>query len=87
MPHAVEQRQNHRVGANRRCERINRIVEVIGFTAQQDKVEMLMKRVRLNRRRVRYLDVTKGAFDDQPGLSQLPSAARPDQKHDISLCL
>ena len=36
--HAVQQRENHRLRSNRRCNRIHRGVQVIGLATQQDQV-------------------------------------------------
>ena len=84
VPHAVEHRNDRRLRAHRRGERLDGIIEIEGLAAQEDDVERLLQLVGLNRRRVFKCDVAMRAFDDETGARQFGRALRPHQKSNVA---
>ena len=87
MLHAVEQRNDRGLVADRRRERCDRILEVEGLAAQQHDVEFLVERVGLHGRRILQGDVAIRALDDETGGGKFGGPARPDQKRDVGPAL
>jgi hypothetical protein len=56
--HAVEERQDRGIGADRRRKGIHRTLQIVGLAAQQDQIERRTYIFRKHSRRRRYVDVT-----------------------------
>jgi hypothetical protein len=82
--HAIQQGQDRRLWSNRCGKRIDGGIEVVGFAAQQNQVEVPVYFLSLNGRRHFEYHIAKAAFDHETGLSELSSPLWPHQKGDVA---
>ncbi len=80
----VQERQDHGVRTYRRCERLDRTLEVVSFATQQHQIELRTQVCRQHRRRVGDRRIAEWAIDVQAVVAQLLRAARPYQKRHVA---
>jgi hypothetical protein len=81
--YSIEQWEDRRLRANRRCERCHRAVEVVSFATQQHEVEDLCERVFSKNPRCAQVNVAQSTPDIEARSSKLGSAPWAHQKADI----
>jgi hypothetical protein len=82
--HAIQQGQDRRLRSNRCSKRIDGGIEVVGFAAQQNQVEVPVYFMSLNGRRRFEYHIAKAAFDHETSFSELDSPFWSDEKGDIA---
>ena len=84
MCHAVEQRQDRRLRADRRGKRLRRTRKVVGLGAEHDQVEGFAQLVGYYGRRGCDVHVAEGAADREAGPRELRGALLAHEKNDIA---
>src|ERR1700676_2875096 len=83
VSHAIEQRQHEGLGPNRCGEGVDGSGKIICLATQQNEIEGVADILGEYRCGLTNGNVPTGAFDDQTGVGELLSSARPDQKGDV----
>lgn len=78
VSHAIEQRQHHGLGPDRCGEGVHGSGKVVGLATQQDEVKGATNILREYRCGFAKVDIPVTTFDDQTGVGEFGSAARPD---------
>jgi hypothetical protein len=84
MRHAIEERENHCFPPNGGRKGFDGAFEIVGLTAQEDEIEVLIEVAGKHKRRQFYAYVPEPAFDHEAGVSELVCAPLPDQECDVS---
>lgn len=84
MPHAIQHRQDRRLRAHRRRERIHRIRKVLRLAAQQYEIVRRSDLVRGHRRGRGKGEIAIYALHPEPLLCELSSSPRTNQKRDVA---